>query len=237
MKVTELGNVLLGHEGHDEYLENIQTLWLLHWKITTNPEPLFAWDFLLNLWHRPDFSRREALQAFVERTTVLGKDLSENTLGTHLDVFLHTYLPTRSRKGEVLEDNLDCPLVELRLINISGERISADSTRREPAYSFRIEEKPDISDELFVYCLDEFWRARFPHSDTLPFREVSVGAGSPGQVFKLPERYVRERLDRLQRGRNSPFTFEDSAALQQVRRVKKVDTWTLLARVYDADGD
>lgn len=237
MVVTEFGRVLLGHEGHDEYLENIQTLWLLHWKIATNPQPLFAWDFLLNHWHRPDFSRREAVQAFIERSTVLGKNLSENTLETHFDVFLHTYLPTRSRKGLVLEDNLDCPLVELRLLKISGERISTDSARREPTYSFRTEEKPEISDELFIYCLDQFWKEKSPNSETLPFREVSVGAGSPGQVFKLPERWVRERLDRIQTESKGTFAFDDSASLQQVRRMKKTEPGTLLGRVYDNAGD
>ena len=34
------------------------------------------------------------------------------TLEQHFDTFLHTYVPTRGRKGEVQEDNLDCPLVE-----------------------------------------------------------------------------------------------------------------------------
>lgn len=237
MAVTEFGRTLLGHEGYDEYLQNIQTLWLLHWKIATSPQPLFAWDFLLNQWHRPDFSRREAIQAFIERTIVLGKDLSENTLETHFDVFLHTYLPTRSHKGRVLEDNLDCPLVELQLLRISGERVSTDSARREPTYSFRTEEKPDISDELFIYCLDEFWRAKFPNNQTLPFREISVGAGSPGQVFKLPERWVRERLDRIQTQSMGTFAFDDSASLQQVMRMRKTELSTLLRRVYDNAGD
>ena len=237
LSVSEFGRVLLGHEGHDEYLENIQTLWLLHWKIATSKQPLFAWDFLLNHWHRPDFSRREAIQAFIDRTTVLGKVLSENTLETHFDVFLHTYLPTRSRKGIVLEDNLDCPVVDLRLLKISGERVSTDSARREPTYSFRTEEKQEISDELFIYCLDQFWKARFPNNETLPFREISVGAGSPGQVFKLPERWVRERLDRIQTESKGTFTFDDSASLQQVRRMKRTEPWTLLGRVYNNSGD
>jgi hypothetical protein len=39
-----------------------KTLWLLHWEISTNvQEPLFAWDRLLNFWHRPDFTRGEVI--------------------------------------------------------------------------------------------------------------------------------------------------------------------------------
>lgn len=233
--VTDFGRDLLGRDGHDEFLENIQTLWLLHWKITTNPEPLFAWDFLLNDWHRSDFTHSEALDAMIEKAAASGKVLSKTTLNTHLDVFLHTYLPTRSRKGEVLEDNLDCPLVELHLLNVLADKISTDSRRREPAFSFRVEEKHEVSDELFAYCLNEFWTSKFPSSETLSFREVSVGKGSPGQVFKLPERYVRERLDRISTSTKGLFIFDDNVLLQQLKRTKKADSVKLLDRVYGHD--
>jgi Protein of unknown function (DUF4007) len=112
--VSDFGNAIFGPNGHDQFLEGISTLWLIHWKLSTcMTEPLFAWRFLLNFWHRPDFTRTEALLAFTQEAERLGKKLSAVTLDHHFTTFLHTYVPTRSKKGEVLEDNLDCPLVEL----------------------------------------------------------------------------------------------------------------------------
>jgi hypothetical protein len=35
------------------------------------------------------------------------RELSDVTLEQHFDVFLHSYVPTRSRKGDVQEDNLE----------------------------------------------------------------------------------------------------------------------------------
>src|SRR6266436_7460481 len=158
LRPSEFGEDILGPNGHDEYLEDIKTLWLIHWKISTNvQEPLFAWHYLLNFWHRPDFTRGEALAAFTQEAERLGKKLSAVTLEHHFTTFLHSYVPTRSKKGEVLEDNLDCPLVELELLQNMGERPAADSSRREPIYAFRAEEKPEISPGLFIYCLDDFW--------------------------------------------------------------------------------
>ena len=62
--VSEFGNAIFGPGGHDEFLEDIKTLWLIHWKLSTSvTEPLFAWYYLLNFWHRPDFTRSEALAA------------------------------------------------------------------------------------------------------------------------------------------------------------------------------
>ena len=111
------------------------------------------------------------------------------TLEQHFETFLHTYIPTRGRKGEVQEDNLDCPLVELGLLARVGEReTDRIAGRREPIYNFNREEKPEITSDLFVYCLNDFWRKRHPNDETLPFREVAHGHGSPGQIFKLPRK-------------------------------------------------
>ncbi len=144
LDVSEFGMAIFGARGHDQFLENIRTLWLIHWKFSTNvDQPLFAWHYLLNFWHRPDFSRTEALATLSQEAQRLGKKLSTVTLDHHFTTFLHTYVPTRGKKGEVQEDNLDCPLTELNLIQKVGERTHADSNRRESIYAFRMEEKPE----------------------------------------------------------------------------------------------
>ena len=217
LAITEFGRAVFGPRGHDEFLEDIRTLWLIHWKFSTNVvQPLFAWHFLLNFWHRPDFTRSEILNALTIEARRGGKDLSPVTLENHFTTFLHTYIPTRGKKGVVLEDNLDCPLVELELLQEVGERAHADTNRRESIYAFRIEEKPEISPELFIYCLNDFWRKYHQNEKTLSFREVAVGEGSPGQVFKLPETDIRERLEVIEKHSHGVFVYQESAAIQQV---------------------
>lgn len=227
---SKLGRLIL--QELDPYLENEQTLWLLHWKIATNPEPLFAWDFLLNSWHRRDFVKSEVIDAFQKEIQKQDRKLSTSTLETHFEVFLHSYIPTKSRKGEVLEDNLDCPLVELRLLTSAEDRVSKDGARREPAYSYRIDDKHEISDELFIYCLNEFWNSQKAGDQLLDFRTISVAAGSPGQIFKISERAIRDRLDRIEIESNGVFVFEDTSVLQQVARTRSPSPEMLLERVY-----
>ncbi|MGA2658178.1 MAG: DUF4007 family protein [Verrucomicrobiota bacterium] len=215
---SEFGEEMLGPGGHDQYLEDLKTLWLIHWKLSTSvTEPLFAWHFLLNSWHRPDFTRSEVLSAFTQEAERLGKSLSAVTLEHHFTTFLHSYVPTRSKKGEVLEDNLDCPLVELELLQTIGERPAADSNRHESIYAFRVEEKPDISPELFIYCLDDFWNKRHPQEKTLSFRDIAVGECSPGQIFKLPEHDIRDRLECIEKDSAGKLLYQESAAFQHHR--------------------
>lgn len=135
---TDLARLILAEDGLDPYLEDIRTLWLMHWKLATNVEnPLLAWDYLLNRWQEPDFNRSRVLKALRLEAGKQDDKLSEATLDQHFDTFIHTYVPTRGRKGEVQEDNLDCPLVELGLIVKVGER-EPDKIdgRREPVFAF-----------------------------------------------------------------------------------------------------
>ena len=90
----------MGKDGLDPFLEDSQTLWLIHWNFSTHREnPLFAWDFLMNQWQEPEIVPSLIVRAFEKESEVHGKKRSLVTLREHFDVFLHTYLPTRGTKG------------------------------------------------------------------------------------------------------------------------------------------
>ena len=233
--VTEIGRVLLAENGLDPFLEDIRTLWLLHWNLSTNiTNPLLAWDFLLNHWQDPELLPSAVLKALQKEVQKQEHQVSVVTLEQHFNTFLHTYYPTRGRKGEVQEDNLDCPLVELEFITKMGEReLDRRSGKRETIYGFHREEKPDISPELFVYCLNDFWQKRHSVESTLTLREIAHGHGSPGQIFKLPEEDIRTRVETLEQQTNGFFTYMESATLQQVqKKTGDGDSIELLREVY-----
>jgi hypothetical protein len=237
--LTELAVTLLGKRGCDPFLEDRRTLWLIHWNLSTNVQnPLFAWDYFLNRWQEPELVPSAAIKA-LERAAATNDDhVSRATLEQHFDTFLHTYVPTRGRKGDVQEDNLDCPLVELQLIMKVGDReIDRSSGKREPIYVFRREEKPDVTPELFVYCLNDFWQNRHAREATLPLREVAHGHGSPGQVFKLAEEDVRTRIEDLAQRSHGLFAYTESASLQQIRKTGEGKRMKLLKTIYSTEGD
>jgi hypothetical protein len=198
--LTDFGIALLGHRGLDPFLEDIRTLWLIHWNLATDiANPLLAWDFLLNRWQDPELVASGVLNALKKEAEKESNKLSPVTLEQHFDTFLRTYVPTRGRKGEVQEDNLDCPLVELELVVKIGDReLNCAAGKREAIYAFRREEKPEITPELFVYCLHDFWNKRHNAESTLPLAEVAHGHGSPGQsqlIFDSRCSFCRGFLD------------------------------------------
>lgn len=237
--LTDLANRLLGKRGLDPYLEDRRTLWLLHWNLSTNAQtPLLAWDYFLNRWQEPELTPSAAIKALERVMSSQIDRASLTTLEQHFNAFLHTYVPTRGRKGDVQEENLDCPLVELQLIVKAGDReIDRSAGRREPIYVFRREDKPDITPELFVYCLNDYWQARHANEATLPLREVAHGHGSPGQVFKLAEDDIRARVEELNRRSDGLFSYSESANLQQIRRAGQAKPSNLIKAIYSAEED
>ena len=225
---------MFGPQGFDPYLEDSRTLWLLHWNLSARSEgALFAWRFLLNHWPFPELTRSEALAAFARESAKLGHSHSAITLSQHLDAFLHTYLSSRSSKVGI-EDTLDGPLVDLNLLQSVGER-HMDGGRREAILAFRREHKSDITPALFEYCLADFW-ARFRNGEeTLTQREVTLGACSPGQVFKLSEDDVRSRLEACAASdTKSPFLYQPSAVQGLISR-RKGATPVALADIYETE--
>ena len=236
LEPTRFGEAVFGEGGFDPFLEDVRTLWLLHWNVASRKEdPLFAWDFLLHKWPYAELTRSEALAAFASESRRLNMSHSDVTLGQHLDAFLHTYVATNGSSGPP-EESLDCPLAELELLQRVGERRGDGSGRRETVYAFRREAKPEVTTELFEYCLDDFWKRRHPGEATLTYRDVAVAQGSIGQLFKLPEDDIRVRLDvyavpEILR----PFNYQPSAVQGLVSR-RDEGTWDFLSAVYGEEG-
>lgn len=234
LRATWLGELLFKEDGLDPYMEDIQTLWLIHWNLCTQIEnPLFAWEFLFSRWQESEFTESSVLKAFAREAESQSRRLSPVTLQQHLQVFLHTYVPTRGRKGHIAEDNLDCPLTELEMLMKVGDRESvAGQQRREPVYAFRREDKTGISPALFSYCVYDFWEKMFPNEQTLSVRSLVTGVGSPGQIFKIPEEEIYARLADLKSVTGGKLEYSESAVLPQVQRTGSIKREQLLAHAY-----
>ena len=218
--ITEFGEQVFGAKGLDPYIEHLATHWLLHWNLASNLSiPLFAWHFMFNRWPYPEFSRNEVLKSFERESGRLEQPHSSITLAQHLDIFLHTYLPSKS--GASVEDSLDGPLADLGLLEVVGQT-RGEGGRREPTYSFRRGRKPEISPAVFRFVVEDYWQKRRPDEGTISLRELCVGDCSPGRILMLSEDDVRLRLEAAQEeGENRSFDYLPSAIDGRIVRAAK----------------
>ncbi len=149
---------------------------------------------------------------------------SESSLRRDIDCFIRTYAPRRGGKESIPEDSLDCPLTELGLL---------EEDRTSGVLRFRSGSRPSLSDDVFLFCLAEFWDRVAPDRQSLAFSEVAYGFGSPGLVFKLDENSLADRLERTETTSQGVVTYTESAGLKQLYRRDKIDKNQVLARHYE----
>lgn len=205
-------------DGWDPYLEDTRTLWLLHWNLTTQQNSLLAWEELFFRWSGRDILRSSAVAQFKERAEAEKMRATQRTLTQHFDIFVNTYFSAKiDDSSKVLEDSLDCPLVELRLLVAAGKK-PRERGAPERIYQLRQEPKSDVRPAIFLHCLTEYWSAKHPQEQTLNLQQISTEPHSPGAVFCLPEADIRRRLELIERTSLGHYSYVESVNLQQVRR-------------------
>ena len=226
--VSELGKSLFGLGGKDPYLEDPNTLWLLHWNICKQMARCTTWHWALNRLPSNEFTRESLLdlinaqirhhQASVPSDAIVKRDV---------EVFIRTYVPAIAGKSTVIEDTLDCPLVELQLI---------EDRANKKHFQLRRGAKHSLNNYIFLYALLQFWDQTAPDRETLAFSDIAYRAGSPGNIFKLDEASILERLDQIHVISQGSLSFAETAGVRQVYRSSQVDADGLLQHYYDSES-
>ncbi len=177
---TQIGHALFGEAGWDPYMEDPGTLWLLHWLLLAPPSRMPVWWLAFNEVHAVEFTDKDLALA-VEMHLEAASDWPDphpRSVQKDISALLRTYAPAERSGRSGLDDLLDCPLRELRLI------------ARSPAttnYRFSIGPKPTLSSAIVAYaCLDYVARAD-ARSTTMTVSRLAQEAGGPGRAFKLTE--------------------------------------------------
>lgn len=223
LSATEFGSLIFGPHGADPFLEDLNTLWLIHWKLAENERRSTGWCWLFNLLHTDEFTRDSLCELFtseLKRRNIAGP--SDSSLSRDIDCAVRTYVGTRT-KGKLLEESLECPLVELQILTVDADGM---------LFRFSRGPKATLSDLVFLYCLLEFWEAH-QSQDSLAFSEIAFAAGSPGSVFKLDENSIAVRLEQLESLTHGALIYDETAGLKQVYRRVHVGSRAILARYYE----
>lgn len=133
--LTELGQCVFDQ---DPYIEEIGTLQLLHYKLATNIELATAWYYFFNEFNMTEFTREDFIEAIQKWIAIQesADDVAVRSLADDFQCIINTYLPrykANPNRDYSPENNIDCPLGELGLIDLLGRGIykkaipSADS--------------------------------------------------------------------------------------------------------------
>jgi hypothetical protein len=224
LRPTWLGKEVFKDGGWDPYLEDPATLWVLHWQIASNRARCTTWFWSFSHFHEPEFTRDQLCSALHVWAQAAGvRRLAVSSLRRDVDCFLRTYLPARQSKVLLLEDTLDCPLVELALLRTAGDA---------QVFTFQRGSQPGLPYGVLFYALTTFWQDFAPAAQVLALADVARQPGGPGQVFKLDEVTLAERCGEIERWTDGAVSYDETAGLKQLYRRRPVEPMAVLETAY-----
>ena len=205
--VSSFGRQLMIDGGWDPFVEDSSTLWILHWQLTENLQRSLVWHIIFARFYDVEFTKLQLGQFLTKQFERLGVTTTSGMIAREIDCFVRTYAPTRAHSGKINEETLDCPLTELDLIRFVAQ---------DNVYRFNIGAKPTLPDAVFSYALLHYLDRIAQHRRTVAVDECVYGEGSPGQVFRMDENSVVERLEKLAELTNGQIRLQESAGLNQL---------------------
>lgn len=223
---SELGELLLDVEtGFDPYLEDEATLWLIHWLISSNAEKATAFYWFFNKFHKPEFSQEEiatALSDWVKGN--LTHKVASSTIKSDASLLPRMYANSKAIGRLSLEDALDSPLTQLRLISMS----SSGRT-----YMSKPGSRPGLPAEILGFAVSQLMEAR--QVKILPIEELMYSRDdypAPGATFRLTESDLIAKLEALVSISEGDISIRDSAGIHQIYYEGKLSPNSWLKKYY-----
>ncbi|MBA6414180.1 DUF4007 family protein [Parahaliea sp. F7430] len=218
-KPTELGNKIFStNKGFDPYLEDEATIWLLHWLLVSNPEQATAWYWFFNRYHKPEFTGLELVTALNDFVTDQVKDVRRpamSTLKSDATLIPRMYTQSKLHKHMPIEEALDSPLAQLRLITVmAGER----GFQSKPA------PRPGLPTGILGYAITEIFRDR--ETDVIPIEDLMYSRDvfpAPGAVFRMTEMDLITKLENLTEYLPGVYQINETAGMHQLFQMRKVE--------------
>ena len=128
--LTELGKLIYEH---DTYVEELGTLHLLQYRLSSNIELATSWYFFFNEFNQTEFDKDDfvrALTNYIYMNETQGDDdsgkksVAIRSLSDDFVCIMGTYVPRYRTNPEKVsaENNIDCPFGELGLVDVLDSR-------------------------------------------------------------------------------------------------------------------
>src|SRR5690554_2540224 len=99
----------------DPYLENIASVWLLHYRLNANNTQLTSYRYFFNFCNFQSFEKTKLVDEIITNSVSLtgSEGGNPNTIKKDVDCFLHTYIKKHHKSKSINEDHFSSPLSEL----------------------------------------------------------------------------------------------------------------------------
>jgi hypothetical protein len=226
---TPLGNFLFHEQtGRDKYLENLGSIWLLHYSIikTTKASTfsLFFNDFRKG---KVEFTKEQFLNFILRKLDDVKVKANANTVSADITVFLRNYVKPEFKNTKIdIEDDFSNLFIDLGLM----ESYSAKNVEDKMVDWYVLENKNrlELPWQIVLFTILD----NEQYSNSISFRELLTGYNSPGTIFALDEAGLYDKLEQITKNIRN-VTYADTAGVRELQFRTKPDKWRILNDYYN----
>lgn len=196
---TDFGWSLFGVDGKDRYLEDLTSVWRIHWRLTLNSRLAPSWFWYFNFFGRQSFDRQDLIDDIASVNST-----GEKVIKRDVDCFVRSYVSAPELR-DFNEDNMQSPLSDLSLFSVGAGNIlrARRSGRR------------DLSKTLLAASLLRLWNSLNRVSRTISLEACHDQPFSPGRVFLLDRSNLENAIEELE-SEKSGLKLDRSSGLSQI---------------------
>lgn len=221
-ELTQIAHFLLGEDGRDPFLEDIGTLWLLHYLlVSTGWATVYQLVFNEFRKQRVEFTRGQLINYLIRITDETTR-VSRRTLRTDVDVLIRTYLRPTGRSRNPENDFLSL-LIDLDLMQGVGRPHAEGGT------VYRIESKDwaFLPTEIVLFAI-----LRQNQGHSLSLSRLMADPDNVGNVFALHRDGLQRHVETIAR-QWPQATFTDDAGIKELQFIQRPDPYEMLNGYYD----
>jgi hypothetical protein len=233
-ELTPFSHFLFDDEtGVDPYLEDIGSIWLLHFfLIKTEYSSIYSIVFNELRKERAVFNKNQ-LSAFIRRKYPENNDSSfnQNTIDKDISVFTRLYnkIDFQSLTKD-LEDEVSSLMIELELISSSiEEEIKEGNNKRGKVewYHLHGETRDSLPPAILLFSILD----KFENSKTIGLKKLELEHNSPGMVFLLSKDALYAQLKELEK-QYEGINISETAGNTVLDLPENIDKWEILRNYY-----
>lgn len=214
-ELTEMAHYLFGEEGKDIYLEDIGSIWLLHYYlIKTERASIYSLFFNEFLKEKPEFNKEKLKSWLINRTE---SKFAENTIDRDIDVLLRTYLKPKNSKS--IEKDFINIFVGLGLLVEKDKKINVV-----------IDEKPNVPASIFLYTILD--NPDFANTNSMSLKDLRFAKNSVGLVFGMTNDGIYQKIKELEGLYPESLIFTETAGNPVLQFKEKIDKTKILNDYY-----
>ena len=210
--------------GKDPYMEDLGTLWLLHFLLVYTGEASLYKLFFVDFQKERRLFDREQVVSFVKRKMAKAEKqnmFNENTVKKDVGVLLLNYcLPRNPQSNE----DFSTLLMDLDLLRQTDKTESLEDKRSR--YFFNIEGKRQVTPAIFLFAL---LTVKEENDNSIPYDTLH----ELGLIFCMTDLEVIDMLKQLSETYSDALTYSDVVGIRQLQFTQQLDAKQVLDNYYE----